>query len=511
MTRVSNPKVNVTKASAEQVISNAPQRVLLVGQQTGSVYTTGSLVENIGNANVEINNFGKGSHVSEMIRAFKTLNETTQLDVIPLDDAGTGTAAAGSVVFSGTASENGVYTVSTGSRVNHIYEINVTSGDTATDIGDALVAAIAADDYNIVTGVNTTGSVALTAVNAGTIGNGIGLEIVGTVAGVTVTLNAMTGGATDPTTTGIFDVVGDQRYQTIIYPGAYDESDVTDFLDPRFNSENDILDGVGIISKTDTLVNINAFTASLNSQSLCVHANTTVDETYYKGSSLFELDDVISASFGAVRSLRLTDGSNLSNFVIANNRDLFGGTHIASLPYFNTSFSNLPLIDIGKGWSNTDLESINDNGGFVLGNNKARTSIIADTVVTTYKTDAASNVDLTFKFLNSVDVLSNIAEFFYNNIRSDFAQSRLTDGAVIPGYNMANVDTIKSQFIDYYVTLSGENFLLTRAGRDNLKYFSDNLDFSLDLLEGSVTSIAKVPLVVQLRDLTVTLQAVFNI
>jgi len=100
---VSNPIINITKAPAEQSISNAPQKVLIVGQQTGSVYTSGSLVESVGNANVEIGNFGKGSQVAEMVQAFKSVNQVTRLDVIPLDDNGSGVQATGSVAFSGTA------------------------------------------------------------------------------------------------------------------------------------------------------------------------------------------------------------------------------------------------------------------------------------------------------------------------------------------------------------------------------------------------------------------------
>ena len=45
----------------------------------------------------------------------------------------------------------------------------------------------------------------------------------------------------------------------------------------------------------------------------------------------------------------------------------------------------------------------------------------------------------------------------------------------------------------------------------NLDFFSKNLAFTLDLQEGKVTSIAEVPLVVQLRQLDVILKAVFNI
>lgn len=511
MTTVSNPVIKATKAPASQTISNASQTVLVVGQQTGAVYTSGQLVKSISNSPTEVTNFGLDSHITAMINAYKLINKETRIDAIPLDDAGGATAASGTIAFSGTATAAGTITVNIGSRKNHSYDLAVAVGDTATVIGDALVSAITADTSAIVSGVNTTGSVALTALNGGTVGNQIGLEGDGVVAGITFTVTGFSGGATDPVLTGLFDVVGNQRYQTVIFPGSYDETVLTDFLDPRFNAANSILDGVGVISKTDTISNIKSFLNSKNSQSLVVHANTLVNDTLYKGSALFELDDVIAAEFAAVRALRLTDGANISRYVIASNLDVIGGTASASLPYFNTPFFNLPVIDTNQGWSTTEESEINDAGGFVIGNNITRTNVIASQVYTTYKTDVAGNPDLTYQFLNSVDTLSNIAEFFFNNLRADYAQYRLTDGAVIPGRNMANEQTIRSSFIEYYQTLSGEDYVLTRAGQTNVTFFSDNLTFSLDLLEGKVTSIAEVPLVTQLRQLDVILKATFDI
>jgi phage tail sheath gpL-like len=514
---VSNPIINITKAPAEQSISNAPQKVLIVGQQTGSVYTSGSLVESIGNANIEIGNFGKGSQISEMVKAFKSANQVTRLDAIALDDNGSGVQATGSVAFSGTATESGALVVSVGSRINHKYSVSIASGDTATQIGDALVALINADAHKIVSASNTTGTVTLTANNAGTYGNGIGLEVKGIVGGVTPSVTAMTGGATDPVLTGLFDVIGETRYQTIIFPGNYDVTVVADshtstssLLDPRWNEDNAILDGVCVISKTDTLANLKTFLNSRNSQSLIVNAQGIVNDTLYKGSSIFELDDVIAAQIGAVRALRLTDGANIAQFVIASNLDARGGTHTASLPYMNTPLT-LPVLDTGKGWAKSEQSEINVAGGFFVGNNVSGTGVVLGQVYTTYKTDAAGNVDKTYQFLNNVDVTSAGAEFIFNNLKSAYSQSRLTDGSLVTGYNMVNENAIRGKLVELYNILSGEGYLLYRAGEDNVKYFVDNLTISLDLLNGKATSTAKVPLVAQLRRLDLVLQAVFNI
>jgi len=280
-----------------------------------------------------------------MLRAFKKINQVTRVDAIGLADAGGATAATGVIELSGVATADGSVTITIGSRINHRFTINVVDTDTALVVGDKIEAAITADDFSLVTASNLGGIVTLTAKNSGTFGNTIGLEnfeVPPDIPGlVFVPIVAMSGGTTDPVLTTLFDVATN-RYTTVIFPGNYDESVLTGFLDPRFNANNEILDGVGVISKTDTLSTLKTFLGTLNSQSLIVHSNEIVVDNFYKGSALFEIDDVISAEVGALRSLRLTDGSNLSRLVIASNLDLRGGTALASLPYFNTPVFDLP-------------------------------------------------------------------------------------------------------------------------------------------------------------------------
>jgi hypothetical protein len=512
MSTVSNPVVNITKAPASTTQSNAPQRVLIVGQQTGSFYTSGELIEDVGNANKEINLIGARAHGSYMIRNFKKINQETALDVIILDDSGTAVQSTGAITFTGTnATEDGTYIVYIGSRSDYKFTISVTDLDTPTIIGDALVAAVTANLNIPVTAANVAGAVTFTSENGGTIGNNIGLQSKGSVAGITVAVTAMSGGINDPLLTTVFDGITDMRYQTIIWPHTYDIPTLTtNFLDGRFNSDNDVLDGVGIISRTDTFSNIKTLGDDQNSQSLAIHANKLTSETLYKGSALFELDDAIAAQFGALRALRLTDGANISRFTVATGLDAIGGTRIASLPYHNSSFPFLSLVDTGKGFSKTEIKSLNTSGVFVLANNKSRTSVIADTVVSTYKFDGAGNPDPTWHFLNGVDTDSNVAEFFFNNSRADFAQTRLTDFATKPGENDAK--TILSKYVEYYITLTGEDYMLTRDGQENINFFKKSMEpIVLDLIDGSASGQAQYPRMSQLRELNLELQPVFNI
>ncbi len=509
---VSQPDVTVNIVPATTDIANLPQRILFVGQKTsaGSA-VAGALVENILNDNSEDALFGARSMLAGMIRDAKALNKVTIMDAIALDDDGAGVAAAGAVVFSGTATAAGTLKVTIGSRTNHSYDIAVANGATATSLGALLVAAMAADTQCPASGINTAGSVAVTASNKGLVGNLMGLRVEGTVAGITTSITIMAAGATDPTLTNVFSVVGDKRYQTVVWP--YTATTVLlSFLDARFNVSNNVLDGVGVMSRADSLANHLTALGSLNSQSLVRHCDKTVSETSYKGPAILELEQSKAAQVASIRGLRRTDGANISQFVITRNGalDSFGGPALSSKPYFNTPMPNLPIISTGKGWQGTESEQLKTAGGFVMGNNTAGNSIIIDELVTTYKTDSASNADLTFKYLNYVDTASAGREYFYNNLKSQYAQSRLTEGDLVPGRDMANANSIAAFCTKLYSDLSGPDYVLTQAGETALQFFNDRLSVSLNLLTGTVTILMSVPIVTQLRTIVATFKIEFS-
>lgn len=516
MTNVSFPKVKVNKLPASLSVSNAPQKVLFVGQKTaaGSA-TAGNLIENIGNAGEEDALFGQNSMLAGMVRAARSVNLETRFDAIPLDDAGAATQASGDITCSAAPSStagNVIFTV--GSRPNHQYTIALTTSDTPTTVGDKIEAAVNADADCPVTASNAAGTVTLTCDNGGSEGNSIGLEIFQNDTDATFTITAFSGGATEPNLTSIFDVVGDARYQTIVFPQSYGFTFITDFLDPRFNTNDDILNGVGITSITDTKDNIVTAADAENSQSLVIHSNKAVsDSNVYEGSSLFELDYVISSKIAGVRSLRLTDGANIADIVSVGDSflDYIGGTALASLPYANTLITGLPVIDTGRGFTKTEIAELNDAGAFVVGNNQADNAVIFGEVYTTYKTDTAGNPDRTWEKLNTVDTVSNAAEYIFNNIKADFPQSRLSTGDLVQGRSYVNEALLRSALVKYYDELSGPEYALTRAGEDALSFFKDNTTVIISLVDGSATIGTKLPIVVQLREVLAQLQTQFDI
>ena len=518
MTTLRNPIVTSTLSAAFQKAGFNAQKILVVAQKVaGGSAVSGALNENILNDNSWDVLAGAGSQGAAAIRAIKKLNGVSQVDAIFLDDAA-GTEAEGIFTITGTTTVAGSLTFNVGSSINASYIIGVADTDTPTLIGDALEAAINADVNSLVTAVNALGVVTLTANNDGTVGNTIGLSLDGSVGNIAVAITAMVGGATDPTLTGVFDVVGNTRYQTIVWP--YDVlTELKAFLDPRWNVDNNILDGVGIYSKTDTFSNLKTLLETENSESLSIIADKLEDEADYKGPAVLELPMLKAAQFAAIRALRLTEDANIANFVIARTPgDTIGGQKIAAKPYFNTPFPNLPLVKTGLGFlDDTEINQMQAAGGWVIGNNRAGNETIAGQVVTTYKNDSAGNPDNTFSFLNYVDCSSATREYIANNVRAKYAQYRLTGGALVGDGDIANEESIKSFIVELNNDL-GEDFQITQVGVGTLdgvkvdydKAFKDGLSVSIDLSEGKTTIAMTAYIVVQGRIFLIPIQIAFS-
>lgn len=351
---------------------------------------------------------------------------------------------------------------------------------------------------------------------AGTWGNDFALSVEGNVRGLTPVVQNYEDGSLDPDLANVFDVIGDRRYQTIVWPYPDTLGELQSLLDPRFNADNAILDGIGITAKPDTLANTLAYLTPLNDQNLTVitdkkEVDPPSTPSFY-GSSQLEISAVKSSEFGAIRALRLTDGASIARFVNANNGplDSFGGPALASKPYFNTPTPDLPLIGTGKGWGENEIEQLHDAGGSVFGKNTAGNVAIMGEIVTTYLNDSAGNPDVSFKYMNYVDTASNAREYFFNNLKARFAQSRLTEGDVLRGRDMVNALTIINYCEKLYQDLTGPDFVLLQAGEKARDLFRANISVDLDLAAGRATVQMVTPLVTQLREILVAMKIAFS-
>lgn len=199
------------KAGANSLPDNI-QKVLIVAQKTSAgTAPDGVPVQLYSDADAN-SYFGAGSIAAIMCKRAIAANRYIQLYVLPLVDAANSAAAAGTIAVTGPAGAAGRITLYVGSTA---VKINVAKGATANDIAALLLDAISSLADLPVTGTAAANIITLTAKNKGTLGNTIHLSAKTTATGVSFTVTAMAGGATDPELdTALATIVG-ERYHLI--------------------------------------------------------------------------------------------------------------------------------------------------------------------------------------------------------------------------------------------------------------------------------------------------------
>ncbi len=513
------PRVTANINSALNPEALGERSILITGCMISGTASSGALVEDL-KTEADFNTaFGRASQVAKagraMVKALAISRKRPKISAIGLTDNGSGVAATGAIVFANNATAAGTITVYIDSLTNGKYEIPVAVGDTPTVIGAALTAAITANLNSPVSAVNTTGSVALTALNDGTQGNTISLKYdLGTVTATTITITVMSSGATDPVLTTLFDSVANKRFTSIVYPAEWGVSTLTNFTEARFNVDNKILDGLGIVSKTDTYSNINTALDALNQKTLAYIPNKISTAANHKGGGIFESPIVIAAYVAAYRELRLTVGSNTSS-IVTNGQSL-GGSFFGGIPYHNTPFSLLGVIETNKDFSDIEAQEIEDSGGWLLRNNPANIAVISNEAVTTYKTDSLGNADITFKYVNYLDTLSLCREYIFNSLKRDLSQHILTTGQLIAGRPMVNAVSFIATMMGYYRALSGitgnNDYVLLRAGTAEASAFKKAIEDTIviTLATGTITTDTIANIVTQVRDILINLTPTFE-
>lgn len=513
MSTVGNPYQDWNIVADSGIVQNAPQKVLFIGQQaTDATVTPGEIVENIDNSGQENLLFGRRSMISTMVRTFKRYNPLSQLDVLPLADPTTGPVeASATITLTGTATQATTLRLFVQSRRYFVIEIGISPTEGAEAVATRIDNAISANNEILVTSTHGAGVVTLTAVHPGTDGNFIKLGIIDSIPGIDIVITPFTGGAGAVESIDFATVIGERRYQTLGMSGAYSTNviNLRDYLISVFNAPDEIKDGVGFIY---TAAAPETLAATLDTQTMCVFGEQVTNTSFRKGGFIDEYDPTITAYFCAVRALRLTSGANIAQYLVGSGiTNTTGGVFRAATPYHQTPFVDIATITNGQGYSKAIQQLLNSNGVSFFGNNQNNSEIVVGDVVTTYLTDAGGNPDLTFKYLNTVDTISAIREFFFNNSQIRFAQTVLTDGDITGPGRMANVQSIRSFYNGLYQTLGGANFGLVQAGSTSQRFFNDNLQIALDILTGTVTISCAVLLVGQLRAINGTIIPRFSI
>lgn len=513
---MSEPRINATIESQRQVITEEPQRALILNEAVGD-FGDQAVFRDILNDSSWESLFDPRSLLSQDIRAFKKVNSFTPLDVVAIKSSVSATPALASITFAGTSiGEPSEFTYSIASRITGSFSITIIAGLTHNEIATAVANQIDQDPKLPVQALAVLGVVNLTA-QLGLQGNNFSIEVSGGLPGVTVVISPFAGGNEVPPLLGAFDGLEATRYQTVIAPAEWNVSFLPTFLDPRFSVDNDIMDGVGVITLTGSLSTIKAAADTVNSRSLIICANDTVDlvdsNGLQSGGSYFEQNSVISSIEGAIRALRNSDGSDIASITTTTQPlDRTGGPAIAGLPYANSILNDIVPIGNTEKWAPDDELILNTAGAFILTNNRSDTKVVMNRVVTTYKTDSLGVKDPTFKFLNAVDISSRVRESMFYALKNTYSQARLTLGPVMPQRSMVNIFSLRAFIVGVYQTLGGPAFVLVDASDTGIAHFKKHLVIEIEnYAEGKILISMRIIPVSQLRTIDMPISVSFTL
>ena len=228
-----------------------PWVVLLIGSMTSEGNATADLPVQIFSDDEADILFGKGSQAALMARAFRKNNQLMPLWVAGVAD-GT-TKATKTLTITGPATAGGTIALYVGGEVVYV---PVAAGDAAADIAESIASAVTAQMP--VTAAESTNTVVFTAKNGGTAGNSIDIRVnyaAGDVlpAGVCISgTGYMTGGAGDPSVTGVIENIQAQWFNIIVVAFQGGISSIKDELLNRWSATNQKT-GVCIFGESFTL------------------------------------------------------------------------------------------------------------------------------------------------------------------------------------------------------------------------------------------------------------------
>ncbi|PKN07625.1 MAG: phage tail protein [Deltaproteobacteria bacterium HGW-Deltaproteobacteria-8] len=215
-----------TKLAVRTLPANA-QRVLILGQRLAEGSVAALVPTQVFSDAEAAECFGQGSMAHRMVRAAIKAFAYIDLTCMALDDAGAGVAATGTATLAGAATGSGVATVQVGMD---LVQVAVASGDTAADVSAALKTQADQQPDLPVAFAAAAGVLTLTALHKGTLGNSIKIAAICTATGLTASVTAMTGGATDPSLTEALAAIAGAGHHIIITPFA-DQASLTALRD----------------------------------------------------------------------------------------------------------------------------------------------------------------------------------------------------------------------------------------------------------------------------------------
>lgn len=512
-------QININLLSAQQEPQLDAYSIVVIGQKlTGGSATEKKLNQVQSKADVNTL-YDRSSHIGSCLNAvFDVFEYTNSLKVPPvygisLDDVtgeGVGIQASGTFDITGAPTENGRLTFYVDKK-NTPYNVDVVTTDTPTTIGDKLVSQIDNNLNATFTATNDAGEVTITYNNTGSIGNFVRIGFSGTIAGLTVVKSGLflSGGLGDPDLANLFDAIEDKGIRLIVYPEAYDSDNLINFTKNRIktNLDNVLLYGQGYQMKTETYANIQTF---LNGATINERTYTPLFDSIDEGG-IFLHSDVKTATLVAQTGILLTEGSNTS-LINTGNGVTSGGALWSAIPYKGMNMVNFP-VKSQEDFTDAEFLALQDLGGTGFRNNKSETLVLVQDVKTSLTLDTLGNPDETFKFLNYLQTSTVCVEYFIKLFESRYPRHKLTIGSAPTGQPVINTAKFIGTMREGYITLSQDSqYGLLRDNATDQENFIKRISETVStiLIDGKISALALLPIVVQFRRLDLDFQPTFN-
>jgi len=270
------PGVYIEFSGAPSQISTFVGKGLIIGQSFASGTVAAGVVTNVSASNTPPDVlFGKGSMLSQMIKAAQAAQPWLQLYAVGLADNAAGVASVNKMTWTGTATASGTLNVYIGGMVA---QVAVIAGETAAQVVAALVAAInAVVGMPVVAAIDTNPNILdLTCAWKGLTGNNIDIRCVYYVndtvpAGLSYSVAQTTAGAGNPDCTATLGLLTTRWYNWIAFPytDATNLGELQTYLGAAFGPM-EAIGGTAFTAYSGTLASIASFGATLNSQWMTV-------------------------------------------------------------------------------------------------------------------------------------------------------------------------------------------------------------------------------------------------
>ena len=407
-------------------LSVGPHDSLVIGQMLTGSATPGQVysVDSVDEASAL---FGRDSQLGQQVAAFKAAYPGGALYAIALADATAGVQATGSFIFSGTATETRELVLYVGGRR---VSVPVVKGATAADVETSALAAFATANLDgfVATETGNTGTgVDVKANHKGSIGNQIALghslnageRVPG---GITVTVNAMSGGLTDPSYSPAITAMADTQYATIASGIANQAalSPIISLLTQRWSGLS-TKDGHVFAVSADTRSNLTTLGNSFNSEQLTllgIEVSAKMRTPWEMAAALAGLQAAQTVVDPALhmRGVKFPSG--------------FSG------PARGTEFTYSQRDTLISDGVSTGY--LTQDGSYAI-----------DRLVTTYQTNSLGFIDKAYQNLTTKRTLSFLRASMLARVSTKFGRMKIrNDGLPIPaGANIINPSIIRGELI----------------------------------------------------------------